>query len=466
MPPTRRRACAIIRGVKAPVVLDSPFRLSDEQARVLAATYGTPLYVLNEGAIRARLRAFAECAREAYPKTECSFASKANSTLAVLAIVHQEGWNVDVASEGELRAAMRAGVPPARCHLHGNNKSSEELAYALGVGVGQVILDHLGEIETVAQLRQADAVLRGLDAAPESPTRYLLRLAPGVDPVTHFRISTGQADTKFGFNIADGSAERALLRCLELGVPVIGFHCHVGSQLTDPEAQRSGAEILAQFAVAMRDRHGFRAEVINVGGGLGVRYTDQDRPVSFADYCRLIGDALRTQIEGSDLDPTLGHEPGRCIVAEAGVTVYTVGAIKTVPIGDGKTRTYVCVNGGLADNPRPALYGSRYTVVAIAGDPGRQLAASERITCRVSGRHCETDTLFDDVALPSALQSGDLVQVLCTGAYNASMASNYNRYPRPATALLREDGTQVLVQRPETWDELFAREIMPEEWAE
>lgn len=450
--------------MKAPVVLDSPFRLSDDVARGLVATYGTPLYVLSEGAIRARLRAFAEAARAAHPNAECSYASKANSTLAVLAIVQQEGWDVDVASEGELRAAMRAGFSASRCHLHGNNKSSAELAYAMGVGVGRIILDHFGEIETVTQLRQADAVLRGLDAAPESSTRYLLRLAPGVDPVTHFRISTGQADTKFGFNIADGSAERALLRCIELGLPVIGFHCHVGSQLTDPEAQRSGAEILGQFAIEMRQRHGYRAEVINVGGGLGVRYTGKDRPVSFAEYCQLVTDALRSQMAGSDLDPTIGHEPGRCIVAEAGVTLYTVGAIKTVPIGEGQTRTYVCVDGGLADNPRPALYGSEYTVVAVAQDSAQHAVEGGGRTCRVSGRHCETDTLFDDVALPGWLRSGDLLQVLCTGAYNASMASNYNRYPRPATVLLREDGSAVLIQRPETWDELFAREIVPEEW--
>jgi diaminopimelate decarboxylase len=213
----------------------------------------------------------------------------------------------------------------------------------------------------------------------------------------------------------------------------------------------------------MRRRHGYRAEMINVGGGLGVRYTDQDRPVSFAEYCQLVSAALRSQLAGSDLDPAIGHEPGRCIVAEAGVTLYTVGAIKTVPIGEGQTRTYVCVDGGLADNPRPALYGSRYTVVAVAGDPARD-ENNGAATCRVSGRHCETDTLFDDVALPRWLQSGDLLQVLCTGAYNASMASNYNRYPRPATVLLREDGSSVVVQRPETWDELFAREIVPEEW--
>lgn len=453
-----------MRGVKAPVVLDSPFRLSGEHARDLAVAYGTPLYVLNEPAIRARLRAFAEAARAAHPKAECSYASKANSTFAVLAIVDQEGWDVDVASEGELRAAMGAGFAAARCHLHGNNKSAEELAYAMGVGVGRIILDHFGEIEMVAQLRHAGTVLRGLDAAQPTPTQFLLRLAPGVDPITHFRISTGQADTKFGFNVADGSAERALLRCMELGLPVIGFHCHVGSQLTDPEAQRSGAEILGQFAVEMHKRHGYRAEVINVGGGLGVRYTDQDRPVSFSEYCQLVSDALRSQVAGSELDPAIGHEPGRCIVAEAGVTLYTVGAIKTVPIGEGRTRKYVCVDGGLADNPRPALYGSKYTVVAAAQDSARDALGSDDVICRVSGRHCETDTLFDDVALPGWLRSGDILQVLCTGAYNASMASNYNRYPRPATVLLREDGSPFIVQRPEKWDELFARETLPEEW--
>ena len=301
---------------------------------------------------------------------------------------------------------------------------------------------------------------------PKCPD-LVLRLAPGVDPVTHAKISTGQADTKFGFNIADGSAEKALERCLELHLPVIGFHCHVGSQLLDPEAQRAGGEGLAEFAVRMKRDHGFSAKVINVGGGLGVRYTDADEPMPVEDYCKLVVESITSALKGSGLKPKLIQEPGRSLIAECGLTLYTVGVVKTVPTGGDSTRTYVCVDGGLSDNPRPALYGSRYTVERVANCPDPLgevvvLGAGGNRTVTVSGRHCETDLLFPDVELPADLRAGDILQVLCTGAYNSSMASNYNRFRKPATALVRRDGTHCLIQRHQTWDEMFAREIIPQ----
>jgi diaminopimelate decarboxylase len=283
-----------------------------------------------------------------------------------------------------------------------------------------------------------------------------LRLAPGVDPITHDKISTGKTDTKFGFNIADGSAERALVRCLEVGLPVVGFHCHVGSQLLDPDAQRLGGEALALFAVAMRDRHGFETTYLNLGGGLGVKYTEADEPMGVEQYCDLVVKALLQVLEGTGLRPRLGQEPGRSIVAGSGVTIYRVGVVKTVPSPSRGSRTYVGVDGGLSENPRPALYGSRYQVERIGGG-----APTYQVT--VSGKHCETDMLFEDVLLPEATKPGDLLQVLCTGAYNSSMASNYNRYPRPATVLIRENGAFALVQRRESWDEMLARETVPED---
>jgi len=463
---------------------ETRFVLSDDEAKRLAAEFGTPLYVVSEAHITDRIRRYRAAFAAAWPKTEITFASKANSTLAVLQIAHREGCLIDAASEGELRAALAAGVPADRCHLHGNNKSEQELRFALAAGINQIVVDNFDELELINTLFHSQperpataAVIASPPAKSEAaqewetegggPREYpsvaptcrfpdlVLRLAPGVDPVTHAKISTGQADTKFGFNIADGSAERALGEAIRMGLPVVGFHCHVGSQLLDPGAQISGGEVLAQFAADMLAKHGFRTEVINVGGGLGVHYVGDAKPMSVEDYCRDLVAPIVRVLKAAGLEPVLVQEPGRSLVGEAGVTVYRVGTVKTVPSQAKGERTYVVVDGGLSDNPRPALYGSRYTVLAIG-------KAGPDHTVTVSGKHCETDMLFEDVELPESLSAGDLVQVLVTGAYNSSMASNYNRYPRPATVLVRPDGTAVLVQRRDDWDEMFAREILPE----
>ncbi|HWA83070.1 MAG TPA: diaminopimelate decarboxylase, partial [Fimbriimonadaceae bacterium] len=331
-------------------VRDHRFRLSPAQARDLVKQFGTPLYVVDEAHFRGRIREYLGAFRAAYPCSELSFASKANSTLALIAIAYQEGCSIDVASEGELRAALAAGVPASACYFHGNNKTRDELAFALERGIGHIVLDHFGEIDRVAEM--------GVPAG----TNVILRLAPGVDPVTHHKISTGQADTKFGFNIANGSAEQATIRCLERGLPLYGFHCHVGSQLLDPEAQRSGGELIAAFAVEMKEKHGFAAGYLNVGGGLGVRYTGNEEPMPIDEYCALVVEAVKSALGDSGLDPMLGQEPGRALISESGVTLYTVGVVKTVPAPSRGTRTYVAVDGGLSDNPRPALYGSKYEV--------------------------------------------------------------------------------------------------------
>ena len=466
----------------SPAKTDSRFRLTDSQARELASAYGTPLYVIDEAHFRARIRRYLTAFRACWPRVELAFASKANSTLAVLAIAHQEGCVIDVASEGELRAALAAGVPAGHCHMHGNNKSEQEIEFALDAGVSQIVIDNFQEIRLISEIGYRISDRR---------TKYVLRLAPGVDPVTHHKISTGQADTKFGFNIADGSAEGALAGCLELGLNVVGFHCHVGSQLLNPEAQQVGGELIAQFAVRMKKERGFEASYLNVGGGLGVKYTEEDEPMPVEDYCKLICESVGSALEGSGLNPTLGQEPGRSLIAESGLTLYEVGVVKQVPSPSRGTRTYVAVDGGLADNPRPVMYGARYEVERVArlsgnselgtrssefpehgvrsggaksASPNSEFRApSSELQMTVSGRHCETDMLFEDVMLPSDVGPGDLLQVLCTGAYNSSMASNYNRYPRPATALLRQNGSHEIVQRRDSWDEMLARETVPKD---
>lgn len=428
------------------VQTESRFILDAETARRLVAEYGTPLYVISEPALRNRIREYVTAFQSATPKCELTFASKANSTLAVLRIAYQEGCLIDVASEGELQAALRAGVPAAKCHLHGNNKSRAEIEFAVAQGINQIVVDNFEEIETLAEMGVT--------------TPLVLRLAPGVDPVTNAKISTGQADTKFGFNIGNGAAEEAVRLCLNHNLNLVGYHCHVGSQLLDPTAQISGGEILATFAIDMKTRHGFAAQVLNVGGGLGVHYVGDDRPMSVQEYCQRLVAPIQAALAGSGIDPLLVQEPGRSLVGEAGITLYTVGVVKTVPSPKKGERTFVAVDGGLSDNPRPALYGSKYTVTHF---PSRHRAVAENKLVTISGKHCETDMLFEDVPLPADVQKGDILQVLVTGAYNSSMASNYNRYPRPATALLRQDGRSSLIQRRDTWDEMFARETVPED---
>ena len=420
--------------------LDTRFRLDCSTATALANEYGTPLYVIDEAHFRESIRRYLNAFKAAYRHAEITYASKANSTIALIRIAYEEGCAIDVASEGELRAALKAGVPAAKCHLHGNNKLRSELEFAIESGIGHIVVDHFGEIETLAEL---------LD--DQTQPSLVLRLAPGVDPVTHAKISTGQADTKFGFNITDGSASKAVDRMLALGLNLVGFHCHVGSQLLDPEAQQSGGSLIANFAKDTLARTGFRASYLNVGGGLGGRYTGADEPMPVVEYCRMVVQAMREELPGWPDDLILAQEPGRSLVAESGVTLYRVGVVKTVPAPGRGTRTYVCVDGGLSDNPRPVMYGSKYTVLPV--EPSDDLA-----TVTVSGRHCETDKLFEDVSLPTSLGTGDLIQVLCTGAYNSGMSSNYNRFLRPAMAILHPDGTHGLIQRRETWDDLFARE--------
>jgi diaminopimelate decarboxylase len=427
---------------------DSRFRLSESQAESLARQFGTPLYVVDEATFRSKISTYRDSFAEAYPGSEISYASKANSTLAILKIAFSEGATIDVASEGELRAALQAGIPANACHLHGNNKQISELEFAHEQGISHVVIDHLGEVQMIGQLRKGRAYA----------TRYILRLAPGVDPKTHASISTGQADTKFGFNIANGAAEEAVLKCLENGLPLDGIHCHVGSQL--------------------KQKYGYETNYLNVGGGLGARYLQNDEPMAPGEYCKAIVAAILPILSKADLSPKLAQEPGRSLIAEAGVTLYTVGVVKTVPISATETRTYVATDGGLSDNPRPALYQSKYAVERVYQNEknweyvtdgpgavvvGNIVGSTEKMkTVTVSGKHCETDTLFRDVDLPSDIASGDLIQVLTTGAYNASMANNYNRYPRPGSVLIRPDGSFVQIARRDTWDEMFVREKLPE----
>lgn len=406
--------------------------------------WSTPIYVVDERSFRQKIRDYKAAFSAFDEKTELTFASKANSTLAVLRIAHSEGCLIDTASEGELRAALLAGVPAKDCHMHGNNKSESEIRFAIEAGIGQIVADNLDELKFLATVSEEIEVI--------------LRLAPGVLPITNEKISTGQQDTKFGLSIYDGAAEQGVQFCLENGINLVGIHCHVGSQLVDPEAQIAAGRLMAEFARDMHERYGWVCKILNVGGGRGVRYIDE-QAVSLDSYCQRLVEGVRGALAESDQNPVLVQEPGRSLIAESGVTIYRVGCIKDIELPDGGMRRYVVVDGGMADNPRPALYGAKYGLVAVAAD-GREF--DDTLAVRVSGRHCETDLLFDNVELPTDLKAGDYLVVLTTGAYSSSMASNYNRYPRPATVLVRESGECELVQAQESFEVMFAREIIPE----
>jgi diaminopimelate decarboxylase len=409
----------------------------------LAREFGTPLYVLDEACLRESCRAYRRAIESRYPKSLVSFAGKAFLNLAICRIVEEEGLGLDVCSAGELHTAQRAEFPAERITFHGNNKSSPELRMAVGAGVGRLCVDSAWELEQL----QAVAAEMGRTAD------ILLRITPGVRPDTHTFIQAGQVDSKFGLGIVSGAAMDGIAQAERLpNVRLRGLHCHIGSQIFDlahfAQAARLMMELFAQIKVEL----GVTLEDLNLGGGLGVRYRSTDRPPSVDQYAEAITGEIRTFAQRKGFaPPRLGLEPGRSIVGEAGTTLYTVGAIKEIP----GLRTYVSVDGGLSDNPRPALYQAVYEAI-VANKANR--AADSTVT--VVGKHCETDLLISDLAVPR-LAPGDLLAVQTTGAYNCSMASNYNRLPRPAVVLVSEGRAELAVAR-ETLEDLLRCDRLPE----
>jgi diaminopimelate decarboxylase len=413
----------------------------------LAAEFGTPLYVVDEEAVRRNCRAYRAAFEERYPKNVICYAGKAFLTLAMCKIVQEEGLNLDVASAGELYLALKAGFPRKRINLHGNNKSREELEMAVANKVGHVVIDNLLEVQMLATVTREAG--RAMDV--------LVRCTPGVDPHTHKFISTGQADTKFGLNIKDGSALEAIRQVL--ATPTLrfdGIHCHIGSQLLDVEAHEGAVDAMIGLMTQIHRQTGVLCNIVNIGGGLGVRYKSDHRPPSYETFAEVVTSRLKSALDAAGLPyPTLQQEPGRALVGEAGTTLYTVGAIKTVPITEAPGhRTYVAVDGGMSDNPRPQLYDAVYEIVAAnkACEPYDQTVA-------IAGKHCETDVLIWEVKAPR-LEPGDIVAVQTTGAYNQAMASNYNRFRRPAAVLVKDGQADIIVER-ETFQDIVRKDRLP-----
>ncbi len=411
-------------------------------ASSLAHEFGTPLYVFDEATLRARCREYRQALARHYPgPAQVAYASKAYLNLALAQLFTQEGLSLDVVSGGELYVARQAGFPAERIHFHGNNKTPAELAVALDEGVERIVVDNSHELDTLERL------------AAERRVRVTLwlRLSPGIDVHTHGYRKTGLLDSKFGFPLETDAAENAVVRIMASPyLELVGLHAHVGSQIFDVEPFTKTIALLVDFAAAMRARHGFELRELSPGGGWGAPQHEADPPAPAARYVQAVCQAVVEECGRHGLAlPTLVVEPGRSIIAPAGVALYRVGARKEIP----GVRTYVSVDGGMADNIRPALYGARYTaVVANKAD----LPAEETVT--VAGRFCESgDVLIRDIALPR-LAAGDLLALPMVGAYCLPLASNYNLVPRPAVVLVR-DGQAILIQRRETFQDLTARDL-------
>ena len=382
----------------------------------LAREFGTPAYVYAEDDIRARARAYMDAFRARTEQFEVLYASKAFPCTAAERILVEEGLSCDVASGGELHIALAAGFDPARIYLHGNNKTEAELTYAIECGVGHIVIDSFDEIDRLERL------------AAGKGQRVLIRVTPGIKPSTHIYIQTGQVDSKFGINLED--VDRAVARCAEAGLEVRGLHAHIGSQIFERGVFEKLGEVLAEMG---------DYPLVNLGGGLGIAYTAADEPLPVEDYV----DALLTAVPDG---VTVLVEPGRSIVGNAGVTLYTVGTVKEIP----GVRTYVAVDGGMADNLRPMLYEAVYEA-EIADRIG---GSTE---CRIAGMHCESgDILVRDARLENP-RPGDVLVMPATGAYGHAMANNYNAVPRPPVIFCSGGDARVVIRR-ETYDDLLARD--------
>jgi diaminopimelate decarboxylase len=395
----------------------------------LAERFGTPAYIYAEDDIRSRAEEYVRAFAERTDAFEVIYASKALPCTAAYRLMREAGLSVDVASGGELHMALAAGFDAARIHMHGNNKTERELRYAFESGVGHLILDSFDEIEL------ADRLL-------DRPQKVLIRVTPGIKPSTHDYVQTGQLDSKFGFGLADQLAEQAVERVREsANLELVGLHAHIGSQIFELEPYVKAIEVIADFC----DSVDLQPELLNVGGGLGIAYLDTDEPPSIDDYVDVKVRGVRRVFDPA---PTILVEPGRSLVGNAGVTAYRVGTVKDIP----GVRTYVAVDGGMSDNLRPMLYGSRYE--ALIADRAAEIPET---LATVAGMHCESgDVLVRDTDL-AAPRVGDVLVTPATGAYGHAMANNYNGVPRPPVIFCRSGEARVVVRR-ETWDDLLSRD--------
>lgn len=405
----------------------------------LARQYGTPLYLMDEDKIRENCRVYAAAFQKHFgDRARPLYASKANSFKRIYEIMKEEQMGIDVVSSGEIYTALQAGYDLSRAYFHSNNKTDEDIRYSMENGIGYFVADNVEEIRAI----EAEAARRGVRQ------KVLLRLTPGIDPHTYEAIATGKVDSKFGSAIETGQAEEITAFTLQQPhVELVGFHCHVGSQVFAEDVFERAAVIMLEFVAAMKNKYGYMARQLDLGGGYGVRYVESDPDLDVDTKVGEVAAAIRQACARLEIDlPEIHMEPGRSIVGAAGMTLYTAGTVKKIP----GYKNYVSVDGGMPDNPRFALYGASYT--CLLANKMNEPAGFE---CSVVGRCCESgDIIQEHVMLPASVGRGDIVAVCTTGAYNYSMASNYNRLPRPPIVMLRGGGEHYVAVRRESLEDL------------
>ncbi|MGV8083213.1 MAG: diaminopimelate decarboxylase [Coriobacteriia bacterium] len=407
----------------------------------LAEEAGTAIFVMDEEHIRSQLRDYVKWTRYHWKDVDVVYAGKAFMSLAMCKIVAEEDCCLDVSSGGELAYALRAGFPMERIFVHGNNKTPTELAECLDAKVGRVVVDSFEEMERLSALAEE----RGMRQ------RVLIRVTPGIKADTHSFIQTGQEDSKFGFGMNEGLAMRAIRRALELpGLDLAGLHMHIGSQIFALQSFSRAIEVIVAFMEEIRNETGYVVQELDTGGGLGIAYGLPDEPSTIKDYGKVIVDGIKDEVERHGLPvPRMMVEPGRSVVANAGITLYTVGTIKEIP----SIRTYVAVDGGMSDNIRTSLYDAHYeALIANKADQPREMVAT------VAGKHCESGDIIVTDAPLQCVEVGDILCVCATGAYCQSMSSNYNKQVRPGVVFVH-DGEWRWVVRRETYDDLMKCEV-------
>lgn len=395
----------------------------------LAKEYGTPLVVYDVSQIRNQIRAFKKVFEEEQVNYAVSYASKAFASIAIYQVANEEGAYTDVVSAGELYTAMKANFPMERVSFHGNNKSKEELEMAVKNHVGKIMIDNFYEINLLRQVLEEQ----------DSEINVMLRITPGISAHTHEYDQTGQVDSKFGFDLKSGQADKALQEVLKnQRMHMLGIHAHIGSQIFELNGFEMAAAKLVDVAASWRKNYDYTAQVINVGGGFGIKYVQEDHPLKPEEFVKAIVKTIKDEATKHNFPlPEIDIEPGRSIVGPAGYNLYKVGSMKEIP----GLVPYVAVDGGMGDNIRPALYQAKYETV-LANDPQRK--ASQEF--HVAGKYCESGDILADAKLPS-LKAGDILAMLDTGAYGYSMASNYNRNPRPAVVFAEDGKAQVVIRR-------------------
>ncbi|WP_050606518.1 diaminopimelate decarboxylase [Clostridium niameyense] len=423
-------------------IIDNTLHIGKVSTIELAKKFGTPLYIMDEMLIRKNCRDYINNFKVKELKNKITYAGKAFLTKAMCQIIQEEGLNLDVVSGGELYTAYKSKFPMKQIYFHGNNKTRNEIEMGIKLGVGRFVVDNFYELNTINQIAKKFNVKQ----------KILLRLTPGIEAHTHDYIKTGQIDSKFGFTIVNDIYMMAIKQAIELSnVEFVGIHCHIGSQIFQTQPYEEEVSIMLNIIKKIRDELNIKVKELDLGGGFGIYYKDGDNPKTIKEFCESILKKSQEMSEKLQIDtPILTIEPGRSIVGNAGITLYSVGEIKEIP----SVRKYIAVDGGMTDNIRPALYNSQYECIIC-----NKVNDSQKEKVRIVGKCCESgDILIDDIEIPK-VSTDDILAVLNTGAYGYSMASNYNKMPRPAVVLVQNNNYKLICRR-ETYEELISNETM------